>query len=562
MIKFFDVNELVIPDNINQDLINRFFPRLLTIKILIVADTSIRFSGSFGLGKVIDIIRENVDGYVNFAVDLARLGEIDSSLTVNNSPEPKQAKYINFRFSSQIDGQNIIDDYDEIWCFGFAPGNDGSRNDDNIWNSSFASTDNDLAILTQWMNAGGGILAMGDHHYLGAAMCARIPRVGTMRRWTNAQNVPPINGIDRIDTNRPQNDAQDPNINDDPEIIPNTAERDNVPQIIEYKRYFVSKFFSNRNYRPHPLLCGGELGIIDVLPDHPHEGWIFENEEIDLDATYNFNGISGDEYPSLDGVKASPEVIAWGNTYSDPPYNFAKGETTAKRFGVIGAYDGDRSEVGRVVVDSTWHHWLDLNIAGLESESPNTEYQKIIRYYRNCAVWLARKWQRRGMLRYATFFMINSATGIEEFSNLNNTYFLGEQAIDILGRMTSDCIVRDWINDYLPGRLPDLLDERIPDPSIPIPNPCWSCPPIEIAQNIVMGGIMKELLPLREEIQQLNRDNKYKPKSSDEIATKLVFRGAEKGLEELQKTFEDNLNLLAKISDFQGLTIRQDPFKK
>ena len=405
MLNLFDVRDLVLIDRIPIDDVMRFFPRRPTVRILVVADTSVSFTSSFGIGMVIDLVRANADGYVRFEVDLARLGTAGSTLMVDNTPAPRAPRYDNFRFSSQVGGQYVLEEYDEVWCFGFAPGNNGSPDDANVTNSPYASTDQDLAVLTQWMNAGGGVLAMGDHHYLGAAMCSRIPRVRSMRRWTNAQGVPPIDGPGRFDTNRPENAAQDPTVTANPAVIPFEAQSDAIPQVIDWKRYSVPSLFAfEHRHRPHPLLCGGNLGVIDVLPDHPHEGRVYEDGEIDLSASYSFAGVSGNEYPTVGGAQARPEVIAWGNTLPDPPYNHEKGDSPAKRFALIGAYDGDASQVGRVAVDSTWHHWLDINLTGLQAETPDTEYQKIVRYYRNCAVWLARAGQRRQMLTYTAFW--------------------------------------------------------------------------------------------------------------------------------------------------------------
>ena len=35
-----------------------------------------------------------------------------------------------------------------------------------------------------------------------------------------------------------------------------------------------------------------------------------------------------------------------------------------RAFGVIGAYDGHQGGVGRIAVDSTWHHFININIDG------------------------------------------------------------------------------------------------------------------------------------------------------------------------------------------------------
>ncbi len=540
------------------------FPRRPTVRILVVADTSVSFTNDFGVGRVVDLVRANADGYVRFEVDLARLGEDGSALSVNPSPTGHQEKYLNFRFASRHGGNLVIDDYDQLWCFGFAPGNDGSTSDDNVWASPYRSTPEDLAALTTWMNAGGGVLAMGDHHYLGAAMCAEIPRVRSMRRWTNAQNVPPIGGTDRHDTNRPMNPAQDAAQTPDPVVIPSfPAQEDGVPQPVDWKGYETGwPVFPNRSRRPHPVLCGGSLGVIDVLPDHPHEGWVFEEDEIDLAATYAFDGVSGDEYPTVAGGQPAPEVIAWGTTLPDPPYWHGKGDSPAKRFGLIGAYDGDAADVGRVLVDSTWHHWMDVNLLGLEAEAPDTEFRKIVRYFRNCAVWLARAEQRQQMLVYSVFWSTVLASTFEDMNRRHSIWELGGFSIDVIGRHTSDCLVRDWLRPWLDPELVRWLEHPpvpVPDPEPPFPvppDPCWSCPPFELLERAVVGGIVKELLPVRDRIQAAGPAADQELELSPDEYLHLAERGANRGLEAFQSAVADNLRTLERFRKMDGKVCR------
>ena len=73
------------------------------------------------------------------------------------------------------------------------------------------ASDAELIKLDSWMKSRkGGLFGTGDHDFLGASMCRRIPRLGTMRRWTNADGVPPQFTPDRIDTLRPPTAAFEP----------------------------------------------------------------------------------------------------------------------------------------------------------------------------------------------------------------------------------------------------------------------------------------------------------------------------------------------------------------
>ena len=79
---------------------------------------------------------------------------------------------------------------------GFAPVNHAGP-DANIDSHPLVMGDAEKAAIDGWMDQGGGVFATGDHDYLGATMCQRIARVGAMRKWTNADGVPPISDISK-----------------------------------------------------------------------------------------------------------------------------------------------------------------------------------------------------------------------------------------------------------------------------------------------------------------------------------------------------------------------------
>ncbi len=54
---------------------------------------------------------------------------------------------------------------------------------------------------------------------------------------------------------------------------------------------------------------------------------------------------------------------------------------------MIAVYDGHQAGVGRVATDSTWHHWMDVNINAIKA-ADNDDWKKISRYFINLAVWL------------------------------------------------------------------------------------------------------------------------------------------------------------------------------
>lgn len=125
------------------------------------------------------------------------------------------------------------------------------------------------------------------------------------------------------------------------------------------------------------------------MPDHPHEGECVPPSAINYAAPvkYDDSEDTPKEYPTrTDGHQEKPVIIARGR--NAPQYWQAKGELNDKIFDMISVYDGHRNDVGRVVVDSTWHHWYGMNIDGLIAAG-GVNWSKIGRYFLNLAKYLA-----------------------------------------------------------------------------------------------------------------------------------------------------------------------------
>lgn len=511
-------------------------PRRPRVNILIVVDGSVGLAPTygFGVGKIIEILRKNAPHndtdytYVHFDVETA---------TRDAAPISGTADHTSFRFDQMVDGQPLINRYHQIWCFGFHPGNSGNLADTPIETHSTQVSNSELRTLTTWMNARrGGLLAMGDHHFLGATLAWKIPRVRAMRRWTNADGAPPINGpitspggITRYrhDTNQPQNAQQaDPASNVQ---IPNDAEEDGIPQPIQV-RYYGGKL-----KRPHPLLCT-RLGPMNVLPDHPHEGWIYEDHEVQADAAYDFgNSIAGPDFPNAvdGGTRPLPQAIAWAHPLPEPPYDHQKSATPVTKFAVIGAYDGHRANIGRVVVDSTWHHWFNMNIDGLQAAGGN-DWTKIKSYFRNCAVWLSPPSKQMAMLTYAAFWSIGSPLAVEEYDGGMPSWELGESARDILGQTVNPCMYFDWLRHFIPI---ELL-ERFPNP---LDDVCLTCPPWQMIENAALGGIIKAMLPERDRLIQERLQGKL-PSVDVKQLVGTLDKGATSGISELGSFWSHQLD--------------------
>jgi hypothetical protein len=505
------------------ELLERFRFRT-TVKILVVIDGGISLTeapSGFGLGRVVRLLRESNVGCLNFAVDLAvREG---AAATVA-SPAANQPKYTGFRFDQQAGGAPILDSYHEVWCFGFNPGNNNGAPDSDITMSeALPASDSELRVLTKWMNEKqGGLLAMGDHDYLGASMCHRIPRIRSMRRWTNAQGVPPIGGMGlsdthlRHDTNQPFSAAQLAGT----ATIPFSVQEDSKPQTIDWVPWLSQRTVFAISTRPHPILCHPKHGPIDVLPDHPHEGWCYEDEEIDLGQTYEFDDYAGDEYPTVSGNQPAPALIAHGWTTPNPPYLLSKGASPKKRFGMIGVYDGHAANVGRVATDSTWHHWFDENITQIEAAG-GENWDKISRYYLNVASWLAPPSVPDWCLGATIVASHFTYLGFQEYSKRMSAFDLGVSLRTHLIKRYGPCWVTDWVLDKI--RIVDddfwsWLKERLFwSKNKPAPGgPCLSCPPFEFVESAVLGGLVKVTFPVADSLKKQVAGGSGKPLKLDE----------------------------------------------
>ncbi len=323
-------------------------------RVLLVADgLTFNPASGFGLSEARDIIATAVT--TNHDIEV---------VTANWNADPS-ADIEGFRFSGShtVNGDTrTIHDYEEIWVFGIA----GAT-------AATAMGGADLTELETFMDNGGGVFATGDHNDLGAFLSGNVKRIRSMRLWFNADNAPDgTNASSRMDTN-----------------VPNAAagadfdlQSDSVPQRI-YPKWYNDGGMT----LAHELLHRHDIeGTVTHLPDHPHEGRVVEPDTLDPI-----------EFPN----EIAPEIVAWG--VSGGPGTSSKDPVVPELFGVIGAYDGHQADVGRIVVESTWHHYVNINLNGTgagglgggvatnglyQGGVATPEYEQIQQYFQNIAGWL------------------------------------------------------------------------------------------------------------------------------------------------------------------------------
>lgn len=525
------------------------------LKILVVVDgypgdfLNVSFSNSyFGLSVVMDTLRENPEWWAKF--DITRAHRQTDSF----KPDPVAEPVLNARYGPHYEGFRFagpgkpgdfdIDDYDQVWLFGARANESDSER----------LTDDELEVLARWMDERqGGLFATGDHADLGASLCARVPRAGTMRRWTSTDGVPSATGVNRHDTLLKGHDA----------FYTFNDESDDLPMTTTVRRYPVSgwsRFL--RSSMPHPVLCGTD-GVIDILPDHPHEGWVNEDADVTLTNTVIFGGYSAPEYPVSGGAQPTPEVIAWAHVQGDhtegrsgsPGTDRNKGPANGTMFGAIGAYNGHQADIGRVVVDSTWHHWFDVNLSGRPTDGGDLvdpvsagdpkaagfEYStaglvalgRIKNYFRNVALWLASPAQQRCMFLRATWGAVHRYHLVENLDLRIPLWELGGFARDVIGRRAGQCTIREWLFPLFPPEILELVEPRR-DPKLPVPDPCLSCPPFEAFELMALGGIAREMMALSQNARI------EKAKITEKAVAKCLAKGLNTGISELTKRFEQS----------------------
>ncbi|HEX8156388.1 MAG TPA: hypothetical protein VF526_03280 [Solirubrobacteraceae bacterium] len=497
------------------------------IKILVVTDNGsggYSDTSGFHLGQVLKIVLNDLWPHVSFEFTKAHRQTVAGS----------GADISNFRF----DTQNLTQ-YDEIWLFGI----NGTGPD--------ALSDKELKALTQFMDKGGGLFATGDHENLGQAMAARVPRARVMRRWyfpgagpNGEPAAPNQSGPGRHDT-----------LVDDPATAsPVGDQSDDIPQVIQprwYTAWTFSPIFGKLVRFPHPVLCGPK-GPITHLPDHMHEGHC--EVPSDLSKSFTFDGYKTTEFPTLNGHQQSPEVIAWATSAAD---------TNDRQFGVLGAYDGHRSGVGRVVVDATWHHWFNINLTGfLASTDPKSptfdpavvpEWEEIKSYYRNVAAWLAPKAKQRCMRNGGWLILLKNnevrmtlASSKDRAPSIPYYWQLGVFARDALGRLASQCQHRVWICDLF-----KMLDVEalLPDPWGPEPpNPIQGqLPAIQSAdlETVALGAAVHALGTKFADEQDLQR---LVDKGSEDIEA-LAAKGAADGVAQLLQGLREGTETALRLAD-------------
>lgn len=540
------------------------------VKLLLVTDGLDFGDGDFGLSAFITSLLNDGRRYARFDITLGHLqsGVSDQAMLIRESRISKRIK--GFRFDVTTHFTPTM--YDEVWLFGvetnFKRAEYGTRSSSSSYPADRLA-DTELDRLTAHMNGGRGLFATGDHASLGAGLGRAVDRARNMRHWADfGSGEISMDGPYRNDSNAAGHDPG----------FQFSDQSDDVPQRLDLELFRTPTGLFREERYPHPILCS-PTGRIDVFPDHPHEGEVRVPPDLGLTCR---DGSA--EYPQrTDGSgQEEPMIIARGRVAAGNTASALAGKpgnkqaTVAHGFGVLCAYDGHRAGVGRVVTDSTWHHFVNVNLIGIfeggifdnfvrsgEDPTKHTGFlasvqgqevlKKIQHYYVNTAVWLAPPgliqamndrlwWDLLWSDRVVEATLLDPGITIANVK-LHEFYEIGSQARDVLGRRATVCRSLHFVIPYLDR----VWEEFVPwvDPWGPVtrdgfPELPWLDP--EPLLNVALGGA---LVALREAYPYPTA----KPPRFGEREAAIVTRGMATALAAGIRDLQRDLGSLSRVAE-------------
>jgi hypothetical protein len=347
--------------------------------------------------------------------------------------------------------------YDEVWFFGTFQATRKKFISDVIRGgpeSELGKTE--VEVLREWMSVGskphmkgGGVLMTGDHNQtliegtlpadenplcpecgrrakffgLGRALGRCVPRAGRLRKWEGKPTNDPKDSFN----------TQVPNAGFD--IESQILQLDANPQQLLLLS-FNAKGKPAVTGLPHPIFFYRAGRRIQFFPDHVHEGAIVLPNEKEFEIL--------EEWPRSSFVQPRPRVVARGID-----------KRSCSLLDLVAAYNGDCAAVGRVVADSTWHHYIGVNLTSFPQPStPNTPADQIGQFYGNLAIWLAPRRKRFEMARAMFKWLANHPVMMEEIGG--DPVNIGRAAYATLTQVASPC----EISEVLDATVPDYFRER------------------------------------------------------------------------------------------------------
>ncbi|HXM51630.1 MAG TPA: hypothetical protein VN956_27565 [Pyrinomonadaceae bacterium] len=375
----------------------------------------------------------------------------------------------------------LINKYDEIWFFGFHQSNRKTFSLGVLRGGPESElTEKEVLALTDWMRRsgnGGGVLMTGDHSQepppdavpsennlcpdtssqeqflgLGRAIGRCVPRAGRLRKWEGSPTYRPGDSFN-TEVPVPGIDVESLRLQIDP-----------TPQQL-ILRHFDQGGQPAPDGQPHPLFFYKGKSWIRVFPDHAHEGAVV----LPADADYSDKGT----WPQVAAIQPRAQIVAFGID-----------ERNCQLLNILAAYNGDGADVGRIVADSTWHHYLNINLRNFGLPAPEgSAADQIGQYYSNLALWLSPRRIRQEMARVMFTWLATHPLMREEI--YTDVSVIGATAYSILSTVASPC----EIHELLQASVPDQYSEKFE--ALYFPERGFALSPLP-SKELILGNVIRE----------------------------------------------------------------------
>jgi hypothetical protein len=260
---------------------------------------------------------------------------------------------------------------------------------------------------------------------LGRALGRGIPRAGKLRAW---EGDPTALSGHNFNTHFLR-----PNLSSDNSIL----EHDPFPQQISPTFFDDTGLQVKSGGQRHPLFLYSDEQDIEFLPDHMHEGKVVVPDLKD-ETVWKRNAA---------GLKPGPQVVATG-------LNADTGESLP----LIIAYDGTAINVGRIVADTSWHHYFNVNLEGLLFPAPvGSPADQIGQFYANLGIWLCPIKKRQEMADAMISWLASQPVVLEVYGPVSTDELpallgTGDAALALLKRVASPCEIHELVQMKVPRK--------------------------------------------------------------------------------------------------------------
>lgn len=313
----------------------------------------------------------------------------------------------------------LLENFDELWLFGWY-----QKDVRGPFTELYGGPDNELdehelGALESWMTKG-GLLISGDHSSyapggnendpietylcLGRALGYQVPRARDMRSWEGRPTAKFESSFNTLVRTEVSSEGD------------SSLEEDVLPQRLVFPDL-------DAQGQPHRVFLGKEK-IITILPDHPHEGEARVPQKPD-DKWPPF----GEKDPDK---KHKPTVIANGCD-----------KRTCESTAMLVVYDGDKWGIGRIAADSSWHHYMDINLKGWKDGNHVKVLDLMAQFYQNLALYLAPLAKRQEMSGALIDWVLHHPEVQEERGN--HPLIVGKVALSYLSKVATGCEIYELV---------------------------------------------------------------------------------------------------------------------